>query len=283
MSLQTLDSMITHETHYNTVDELEEGEIPRFRTPSAFLKLLPEVVVSSLPAEDQSCSICREPYGTGEIPETILILPCKHIFGSACIQHWLSVSNKDTCPCCRTVLFDIDNSDFDADDDDYQIVSELSSFLITGAEHDFMSAFHTVDNLIQTFPTVLSANQAASNREGAIHRARPVLASVQLLELFKEVSRRCFYVPQQYIVRLGSLMGRLAHLLREPLQEMGVVMMWSAYGLPARLLCDPQCQGMIVIAVEKMVDAEVKWVMGGVWVGAAIEGFGLERRADDRL
>lgn len=50
------------------------------------------------------CSICRETLGEpnydGEI-ETAHVLPCSHIFGSACIARWLDASPHHDCPTCR--------------------------------------------------------------------------------------------------------------------------------------------------------------------------------------
>lgn len=105
---------------------------------------------------------------------------------------------------------------------------------MTGSDYDFISAFYLIENIIQAFPALLRANQAAVDMGSPplsmignifISRGRSVLVSVQFLALFKEISRRCFCIPQQYIDRLGSLMGCLAHYLRVPLQEMRMVMM----------------------------------------------------------
>lgn len=76
--------------------------------------------MASLPKDCEFCSICHEDYATDITskstnecqisPEQPVILPCKHIFGQACISHWLSADSdepRNTCPLCRTVLFDI--------------------------------------------------------------------------------------------------------------------------------------------------------------------------------
>lgn len=46
----------------------------------------------------EKCSICFESFQSST---TISILPCFHIFCSACIQSWFGAGN-DTCPSCRT-------------------------------------------------------------------------------------------------------------------------------------------------------------------------------------
>ncbi len=284
MSVHTTDSMSSNASDHNHDSGLEEGEIPCFQSASDFHDQLPEVVLGSLPEEDRSCSICQEPYGTGEVPETILILPCKHMFGSACIHHWLALSNKNTCPLCRTVFFEIDA------DESYEAQRDIRNLSMTGTYGNFFSVFIMAERLIQAFPTLLRVNRASWNGQGplesrvggiTISRGSYTLASVQLWELFVEISRARFRIPPQYIDSLGSLMGRLAHDLREPLQEMRVTMLWSAQGLPTRVLCDPEFRGMVMISLNRMVNAEERWVMSGSSARTEIQRFVLDRRAQD--
>jgi hypothetical protein len=49
------------------------------------------------------CSICQEDLHStnSDSSETPCILPCSHIFGSICIQKWLSASPHQNCPACR--------------------------------------------------------------------------------------------------------------------------------------------------------------------------------------
>ncbi|KAF2849070.1 hypothetical protein T440DRAFT_399928 [Plenodomus tracheiphilus IPT5] len=56
-----------------------------------------------LPAED--CVICGEAFGATHQP---VALPCKHIFGYACIKRWLKdgKGNNSACPTCRYVLIE---------------------------------------------------------------------------------------------------------------------------------------------------------------------------------
>ena len=55
--------------------------------------------VSELNDENKICSICLEEYKNNDI---IKKLPCNHNFHSECVKIWLS--NKTTCPVCRTDL-----------------------------------------------------------------------------------------------------------------------------------------------------------------------------------
>ena len=59
-------------------------------------------------AEDSTCIICKEPYGTinastGAV-EVQIRLPCSHMIGSICISTWLS--DRNSCPLCRKEFFD---------------------------------------------------------------------------------------------------------------------------------------------------------------------------------
>ena len=56
------------------------------------------------------CVICLESYNTvpanRDFDQPAVRLPCGHIFGSACIEAWLSPENlRNTCPLCRAILF----------------------------------------------------------------------------------------------------------------------------------------------------------------------------------
>ena len=56
----------------------------------------------------KTCLICMEPFlsNDAEIP---IKLPCKHVFGTACMLHWLSPlsgDGKNSCPFCRKQILD---------------------------------------------------------------------------------------------------------------------------------------------------------------------------------
>lgn len=60
---------------------------------------------SVIAASTIRCSICQEDLDESDsataTQETACILPCSHIFGSTCIQKWLSTSPHHNCPTCR--------------------------------------------------------------------------------------------------------------------------------------------------------------------------------------
>ena len=64
-----------------------------------------------LPA-NSACIICHEPYSAepwrGSTAEVALLLPCNHHVGSECLSAWISEDNGNTCPVCRTRIFNHD-------------------------------------------------------------------------------------------------------------------------------------------------------------------------------
>ena len=97
-----------------------------------FLKSLPILSLIDLPDDNQDCPICMEKYLTPQHDETSwgilpprtpsdrgsnptdppVRLPCNHIIGKDCLRSWLQSSvlnrNNNTCPMCRTVLYNRD-------------------------------------------------------------------------------------------------------------------------------------------------------------------------------
>ncbi len=79
---------------------------------SVYVALLPTVSIDSLPAaaEDRRCALCLTIYKSDN--EEPVMLPCSHIYDRECINEWLSEKKtaKNTCPICRTSLFEQDES-----------------------------------------------------------------------------------------------------------------------------------------------------------------------------
>lgn len=55
--------------------------------------------------EYNDCPVCQEEFKS-MIGDTVLRLPCDHLFCVACINQWLSTSR--TCPVCRLEMIDVD-------------------------------------------------------------------------------------------------------------------------------------------------------------------------------
>lgn len=77
-----------------------------------FLRSLPLVLAVDLPDNNRDCPICMEEYVTSEHYEPPVRLPCDHVFGKDCLRSWLQSSvlnrNNNTCPICRSVLYNRD-------------------------------------------------------------------------------------------------------------------------------------------------------------------------------
>lgn len=82
----------------------------------AFLLGLPHRKISDLDRDNRQCGICREPYEAnasqvdgGVIdhakPEIPLALPCGHVFGSICLETWLTPQRNNFCPFCTRKIF----------------------------------------------------------------------------------------------------------------------------------------------------------------------------------
>lgn len=59
------------------------------------------VPVKTLDEAAQDCSICTSVY-TNPVK-----LPCGHTFDKKCIEKWLNMPHRSTCPMCKTKLFDL--------------------------------------------------------------------------------------------------------------------------------------------------------------------------------
>lgn len=59
--------------------------------------------LAGLVAEDRDCAICTEELTCEEAVQ----LPCKHVFGKSCVEAWLKLPGKNTCPSCRQILFSL--------------------------------------------------------------------------------------------------------------------------------------------------------------------------------
>lgn len=79
-----------------------------------FLQSDLEVVVLS---QDTTCSICKK---DDLSRETIVRLPCheSHMYCDSCIRPWLSQRGVNSCPDCRTELFDKDIDEESEDDEE---------------------------------------------------------------------------------------------------------------------------------------------------------------------
>ncbi|KAL8828371.1 MAG: hypothetical protein Q9191_002627 [Dirinaria sp. TL-2023a] len=100
-----------------------------------YLRTLPLLDASSLPAVDRTCSICQDRYcrpgrrtrsQENTTTEPGLRLPCGHHFCGECLRAWFTQSNR--CPLCRTTLFGderggagVSEDEFEDEDDENEL------------------------------------------------------------------------------------------------------------------------------------------------------------------
>ena len=87
-----------------TPESTARAESSRENAKLAFLESLPPLPASDHPEAIKTCHICQEAFDNTARPEVPVRLPCHHVFGALCISTWMSI--QETCPLCRTVLFD---------------------------------------------------------------------------------------------------------------------------------------------------------------------------------
>jgi len=98
-------------------------------------------------AQNVECCICFENIGTKNNCTT----PCGHQFCFTCVSKCLSQNN--TCPCCRTVLMEIDEdeddddeeSDYSDTDTDYSLEEDDNMDSIT---MQFLGAGYTTNDIV---------------------------------------------------------------------------------------------------------------------------------------
>ena len=82
---------------------------------SVFLDQQLAIPTEDLAVDQRKCYICHGRIGkkdpeTGQVECAIRLSACGHIFGSNCLETWVSQphgeSNSNTCPICRAVLFE---------------------------------------------------------------------------------------------------------------------------------------------------------------------------------
>ena len=83
------------------------------KTVQHFIDSLPDVPLESLAEDDRNCGICRGAYNQDPsllngLPETVMRLPCGHVFGELCLTVLLSPKPEGwehrLCPLCRALV-----------------------------------------------------------------------------------------------------------------------------------------------------------------------------------
>lgn len=103
--------MICIHAYFNIWCEAKAGWSVFMKRRSAVNKInsLPEAKAEQLRVLDDVCAICYQEMQSAKITR------CKHYFHSVCLRKWLYV--QDRCPLCHDVLYKIENSQNDKDNE----------------------------------------------------------------------------------------------------------------------------------------------------------------------
>ena len=236
----------------------EEETTPPFSCGDDFLASLPKVRPTSLPEDDRTCAICQDKYGERPDSENAVKLPCGHHMGASCVENWFSPdgSNKNTCPLCREMFFELE---------DEEDIEPTFTDLLTSEEPNFNAAFDAVFPLLQDFQNVqennvLSMTGAAQRPvyEQDFFRAppeRPILISALVGMLFEVFARDTAAVPWQDTTEIQIMLGQVA----ECFETAKVDLPWGVRGPQIEQLRDPNSIGDITTALQQLLRYEERW------------------------
>lgn len=279
--------------------DLDDPTEPWFRNSQKFLRDCAVVDIRDLPPDQRTCNICQEDYACEEEGERVKMLPCGHHFGALCLDDWLGPQqqpNRNTCPMCRRVLFEIDHSGWSDDEDEGPAVGgmeidfdlpewgedlpihsvetiqeSLGIQNLASDDWNFLAALERTQGLLTNFIWLHRFNTAAWQR-GITPAAEPgltrldngfTLASMQLWAVWKatwNVDDGSNLRPSDWAQRISAMMGELYGLLDDPLARMGVRIDWPEAGSSVRLLADREARGLFETVFSVLVRAEKNWL-----------------------
>jgi len=83
----------------NTSCRICKSIIENYNKNNKFSKLSKKVISDDIDSLLNECSICLEEFKVGD---TIITLPCNHIYHKKCIEIW--AENNNNCPLCRVII-----------------------------------------------------------------------------------------------------------------------------------------------------------------------------------
>ena len=104
----------------------------------------------------ETCSIC-----TLELTEPVKTL-CKHVFDFTCLEKWLTMKGRNTCPTCRKALFALPG------DEDYDVGSDRRGHVIAAVRTSRVSDSAAL-SVIQLFGADLRTVTASAFQKATAH------------------------------------------------------------------------------------------------------------------
>lgn len=195
-------------------------------------------------------------------PDWIWILTPENRFGFDCIFEWLSptnIPNRNTCPKCRAVLFDIDHSGYsdegyDTDDEetpDSLVIPELRALLELGRIESFVAALDFIEPFMRGAHYIL----------GGFNRSRQIYA---IFRVFPQAPAADEIAPteatiQDTAAKLAALMGLLYVSFGGIMEFMQNPIPWRENGPPVRDLLDEGMHERFEIWICHFMDFEDRY------------------------
>ena len=127
------------------------------------------IVSSNFAKDDQSCAICSCDFSDA------VRLPCGHKFDGSCISKWLQMDSRNTCPFCKTKLFDLPAREDRGAGNDFrdQVAAAIRTSRVS--ERDALNVIETYgcDTSTVAVASFQRASAHASHHLGQNNRATP--------------------------------------------------------------------------------------------------------------
>ncbi|KAL6721302.1 Ubiquitin-protein ligase [Lecanora helva] len=238
-----------------------------FPNADKFLRSLQKVKLKWLPPTyDLTCGMCHNEYGTGPDSEAMLRLPCNHHLGAACAFKWFyrGEANKNTCPFCKKVFFEVETQGADLDRDVLQFSTYME--LLRRPNPRFDIAFNDLFNLLSELDHLRDQNVLAvtgiqphapeyADFHG-VHRREPIITSTLARCYFEAFSRDRDTEPDETAVEVQICLGKLCNSILSPSEVRQLHPKWGRCGPDMPFLTDPRSHSEIVKILEKLGNVE---------------------------
>lgn len=188
-----------------------------------------------------------------------LILTTNNSFGLDCIYEWLSptnIPNRNTCPKCRAVLFEIDHSGYSDDEDDsdteeapnIDVIPELRALLDIQSFESFVAALDFIEPFMQGDHLRPRAFRYSRQIHAMFHTFSHILDAEENLP--------SVVVVQDIARKLAALMGLLYVTFGPQIEFLLSPVPWRENGPPVHDLLDQNKYEMISVSIHQFMRFE---------------------------
>lgn len=200
--------------------------------------------------------------GEYSIPSTSIssaIMTTTHRFGLDCIYEWLSptnIPNRNTCPKCRAVLFEIDHSGYSDDEDEgdteeapnIDVIPELRALLDIQSLESFVAAL----DFIEPFMQGDHLRPRAFSYSRQIHAIFHTFSNI--LDFEENLSNEA--IIQDIARKLAALMGLLYVTFGPMMEFLLSPVAWREGGPPVHDLLDQNKYEIISVSIHHFMRFE---------------------------